>query len=127
LGSIGYLELGFAKRLGLKTAWLENKAGRFVQATADNVRAALGSARLPNNLRLFFPDPDCPDSYPIVTLTWILLYKDYGDPKKAATVRELFSWCLTKGQESGEALGYVRLSSNIIARATAAVALVGPK
>jgi phosphate transport system substrate-binding protein len=127
LGSIGYLELGFAKRLGLRTAWLENKAGRFVPATTRSGRAALGSARLPDNLRLFFPDPDGTDSYPIVTLTWILLYKDYGDARKAAAVRELFKWCLTEGQESAEELGYLRLSSNIVAPATAAVSAVGPK
>ena len=127
LGSIGYLELGFARRLGLKTAWLENKAGRFVQATTRSGRAAPGSAALPNNLRLFFPDPDGPDSYPIVTLSWVLLYKDYADPKQAAAVRELFKWCLTDGQNSAEKLDYLRLSSNIVAPAVAAVESVGPK
>ena len=127
LGSIGYLELGFARRLGLRTAWLENKAGRFVRATAESGARGLGSAQLPNNLRLFFPDPDGSDSYPIITLTWVLLYKDYGDAKKAAAVRELFKWCLTEGQASGEELGYMRLSSNIVTPAMAAVESVGPK
>ena len=127
LGSIGYLELGFARRLGLRTSWLQNKAGRFVQATAESGRAALGSEQLPKNLRFFFPDPAGPNSYPIITLTWVLLYKDYGDPKKAAAVRELFRWCLTEGQELGEQRGYLRLSSNIVAPAMAAVASVGPK
>jgi phosphate transport system substrate-binding protein len=127
LGSIGYLELGFARRLGLRTAWLQNKASRFIQATEESGHAALGSAQLPNNLRLFFPDPGGPGSYPLITLTWVLLYKDYGDPKKAAATRELFKWCLTEGQELGERLGYLRLSSNIVAPAMAAVASVGPK
>jgi phosphate transport system substrate-binding protein len=127
LGSIGYLELGFASRLGLKMAWLENKAGRFIRPTAESGRASLGSAALPNNLQLFFPDPDGPDSYPIVTLSWVLLYKDYGDAKKAAALRELFKWCLTEGQGSAEELGYLRLGSNIVAPATAAVESVGPK
>lgn len=120
LGSIGYMELGFARRLGLKTAWLENKAGRFVQATTKSGEAALGSAPLPGNLRFFFPDPDGPDSYPIITLSWVLLYKDYGDAKKAAALRELLKWCLTEGQKSSEQLGYLPLSSNIVSPATAA-------
>jgi phosphate transport system substrate-binding protein len=106
---------------------LENKAGRFIPATTESGRAALGSAQLPDNLRFFFPDPQGPDSYPIVTLTWVLLYKDYHDAKKAAAVRELFKWCLTEGQESSEDLGYLRLSSHIVAQATAAVESVGPK
>ena len=127
LGSIGYMELGFARRLGLKTAWLENKAGRFVQATTKSGQAALGSAPLPDNLRFFFPDPDGPDSYPIVTLSWVLLYKDYGDAKKAAALRELLKWCLTEGQKSSEQLGYLPLSSNIVSPATAAVESIGSR
>lgn len=127
LGSIGYIELGFATRLGLKTAWLENKAGHFVRANVESGLAALGSAQLPTNLRFYLPDPDGPDSYPIVTLTWVLLYKDYGSPKKAAAVRELFKWCLAEGQASCEELGYLRLGPNIVASATAAVESVGPK
>jgi phosphate transport system substrate-binding protein len=127
LGSIGYVELGFARRLGLTTARLENRAGRFIRATVQSGRAALGAARLPDNLRLFLPDPAGPDSYPIVTLSWVLLYKDYGDLQKAAAVRDLFKWCLSDGQASGEELGYLRLGSNIVAPATAAVESVGPK
>jgi phosphate transport system substrate-binding protein len=32
-GSIGYVEYGFAKRLGLPMAVLQNKAGAFVEAS----------------------------------------------------------------------------------------------
>ena len=127
LGSIGYMELSFANRLGLKTALLENKAGHFIRASVASGRAAISSAQLPNNLRLFFPNPDGPDSYPIVTLSWILLYKDYADGGRPPPCGELFQWCLTDGQKSSEELGYLPLSSNIVAPATAALQSVGPK
>jgi phosphate transport system substrate-binding protein len=121
LGSIGYVHYGFARRLGLRMALLENKEGQFVRPGASNATAAFASAQLPENLRLFFPDPDGPQSYPMVTLSWILLYRDYADPKKAAALKDLFKWCLAEGQPAGEGLGYVRLSSNVVAVATAAV------
>jgi phosphate transport system substrate-binding protein len=127
LGSIGYMELGFARRLGLKTALLENRAGRFVRPTAESGLATLGSARLPDNLRLFFPDPAGDDSYPLVTMSWVLLYKDYGDAKKAAALRDLWKWCLTEGQKSSGRLGYLPLSSNIVPSAMAAVDSIGPR
>lgn len=121
LGSIGYVHYGFARRLGLKMALLENKAGQFVRPGAQSATAALATAQLPENLRLFFPNPDGPQSYPILTLSWILLYRDYADAKKAAALKDLFKWCLAEGQPVSEELGYVRLSSNIVAAARSAV------
>jgi phosphate transport system substrate-binding protein len=117
--------LEFARRLGLKTALLENKAGRYVGANAESGRAALGSAQLPANLRLFIPDPDGADSYPLVTLSWVLLYKQYGDAGKAAALRGLLKWCLTEGQKTSAQLDYLPLSSTIVAPATAAVDSIG--
>ena len=82
-GSIGYISSQFARKLGLKVAILENKAGQFVQPTEQSAGAALASAELPENLRAFVPDPAGADSYPIVTFSWVLLYKDYVDARKA--------------------------------------------
>jgi phosphate transport system substrate-binding protein len=44
------------------------------------------------------PDPEASDSYPIVTLTWILLYRNYPDERKVEALQALFRWCLTDGQ-----------------------------
>ena len=126
LGSIGYIELGFARRLGLKTALLENRAGRYVRAST-RAGARRSAPRLPGNLRLFLPDPEGADSYPIVTLSWALLYKEYADAKKAGALRDLLKWCLTEGQKTSESLGYLPLSPSIVAPATAAVDAIGPR
>jgi hypothetical protein len=66
-GALGYVEYGLAKRMGLAMAWLENKAGQFIQPHGGSGLASLLQAVLPENLRAFFPDPDGPYSYPIVT------------------------------------------------------------
>ena len=78
-GSIGYVEYGMARRAGLSMAWLENKAGQFIEPHGGSGLATLLNTPLPENLRVFFPDPDGQDSYPIVTYSWLLLYKQYDD------------------------------------------------
>jgi phosphate transport system substrate-binding protein len=68
-GSIGSVEYGFARRLGLRMAWLENKAGEFVAPSAARGQAALAgtSDQMPPDTRLFIPDPDGEGAYPIVS------------------------------------------------------------
>jgi phosphate transport system substrate-binding protein len=120
-GSIGYVEYGMAQRTGLAMAWLENKAGEFIQPHGGSGLATLLNTDMPDNLRVFFPDPDGEDSYPIVTYSWLLLYKQYNDPQKAAALRRYVKWALTEGQAFNESLGYVRLAPHVVARAVQAV------
>ncbi len=126
VGSVGYVGLEFARRLGLKTALLENKEGRFVQATDESVTAAFASAQLPENLRLFVPDPAGPGSYPIVTFSWVLLYRHYPDPARALALRDIFGWALSDGQTYARQLGYVPLPGAVSEKALAALAAIVP-
>src|SRR5262249_5852354 len=84
--------------------------------TPESASAALDGAALPDNLRLYVPDPAAREAYPIVTLTWILLYRHYPDPRKADAVRQLFQWCLTDGQRYAADLGYAPLPPAIATR-----------
>jgi phosphate transport system substrate-binding protein len=120
-GSIGYVEYGIARRAGLRMAWLENKAGQFIEPHGGSGLATLLNTPLPENLRVFFPDPDGPDSYPIVTYSWLLLYKQYADAPKLVALKQFVRWCLTTGQEFNESLGFVRLPPPVILRAMAAL------
>jgi phosphate transport system substrate-binding protein len=120
-GSIGYVGYEFARRLALKTALLENKAGRFVAPSPESASAALRGVQIPENLRIFVPDPDGPDSYPIVTMSWILAYKNYSDPKKSGILRGFFTWCLNDGQNDALALGYVPLPQTVASKSLGAV------
>ena len=125
-GSIGYVGYEFANRLGLKMAVLQNKAGAYVSPSEEAGMAALSGAELPENLRLFFADPPGRDAYPIVTLSWMLVYKNYDDPRKAKALRDLLYWCLTDGQKAAADLGYVPLSANVNTKAVAAVRTLAP-
>jgi phosphate transport system substrate-binding protein len=121
IGSIGYVGYEFARKLGLRMALLENKQGNFVRPTEQSCKAALAEAQLPEDLRLFIPDPVGRDSYPIVTLSWILLHKRYEAPEKVETIRNLFGWCLLNGQNEAPKLNYIPLPSNVVTKALSAL------
>jgi len=122
-GAIGYMEYGFARRLGLPMARLENRAGRFVAPTLRSGETALASnvKMMPANLRLFLPDPAGDGAYPIVSFSWLLLYQRYPDLQKRAALKRFVTWGLADGQAYGSALGYIPLPAEVAALAQAAV------
>jgi phosphate transport system substrate-binding protein len=121
IGSVGYVSYDVARKAGLKVALLENRAGAFVVPTERNSASAFAGADLPPNMRLYVPDPSGEDAYPVVTLTWILLYRQYADPQKSRELHDLFQWCLTDGQKYAAELGYTPLPPNIARRSLEAL------
>jgi phosphate transport system substrate-binding protein len=123
VGSIGYVEYGYAARAGLAMAWLENRAGSFVRPMPDSGSDTLANtvSQMPENMRLFMPDPPGKDSYPIVTYTWLLLYGKYPDAKKTAALEKFLQWGIKEGQQYGPALGYCPLPSGVVERARKAL------
>ena len=120
-GSIGYVGYEFARKIGLKVALLENREGQFVPPLPANCEAALASVELPENLRAYVPDPAGAQAYPIVTFTWVLLYRNYADQQKAKALRDLFTWGLTDGQTVAPDLGYVPLPEKVAKMSLAAL------
>ena len=119
-GSIGYVELVYARFSGMPTATLENAAGRFVAPGTGGGEAAIAAVELPEDMRVWLDDPQAGAAYPIVTYTWLLFYRDQRDPAVAAVLRELVAWCVTEGQTLAERLGYVTLPEQVAARVLAA-------
>ena len=120
-GSIGYVGNEFARRIGLSVASLENKDGNYVKPSDQGCAMALATAEIPEDLRVFAPDPPGAGSYPIVTFSWILLHKTYKNAPNAEAVRKLFQWSLQDGQRYASELGYVALPAEIAKRALAAL------
>jgi phosphate transport system substrate-binding protein len=122
-GAIGYVEFGFAERLRLPMAQLQNKAGRYVAPGDRTGQAALAGnvKQMPENLRLYIPDPDGDESYPIVSLTWLLLYERYGDQQKSAALKRFVTWGLSLGQSYGPELGYITLPAEVARHSRAAL------
>jgi phosphate transport system substrate-binding protein len=124
VGGLAYVGYEFAYKYGLRAALLENQAGKFVPPNQASLQAALASAQMPENLRVYVPDPSGPDAYPIATFTWVLLRKHYGDPTKAQALRNLFSWSLGDGQHYAANLGYIPLPPEVTEKAQAALQTV---
>ena len=120
-GAVGYLEAGFALLAGLPAAVLQNKAGQFTGPTPEAGQAALADAKLPDNLRLFVPDPAGPAAYPIVTYTWLLCRRRAENRDAALTLRRVVRFGLTDGQTLAADLGYIPLPAAVAERVHAAL------
>lgn len=126
-GAIGYVGYEFARRLGLNFASLENKEGNYVRPSEQSCAKALATAEMPDDLRVFVPDPSGADSYPIATFSWVLLRKTYLNKQTADAVHELFQWSLEDGQHFAPDLGYVPLPPEVAKKALVALNSIGPR
>ena len=121
-GTIGYVEYGFASRLGLRMATLQNAAGSFVKPAPASGELAIASAEVPDDLKIELPDPPGADAYPIVTFTWSLLRGRWDDEVKAEAVRAFTKFAISEGQSEAPKLGYVPLPAVVQERAQLAIA-----
>ena len=120
-GAIGYLEFGYTLFSNTPTAILENKEGKFVPPSIETAQAALATAVMPENLVAWVPDPPGPDSYPIVSYTWMLCRKVYDDPKIGATLKKVLLYGVSEGQTYSRDLGYVPLPESVARRVRGAI------
>ncbi|MEQ9668233.1 phosphate ABC transporter substrate-binding protein PstS [Coleofasciculus sp. G2-EDA-02] len=125
-GAIGYVEYGYAKQNNLNYAALENQSGNFVKPTDESASKTLEAVTLPENLRAFISDPEGEDSYPIVSYTWLLAYKDYPEPETAKSLEATIEYMLNEGQEIAPELGYVKLPQNVREKVAEAADVISP-
>jgi phosphate transport system substrate-binding protein len=109
-GAIGYVEFGFAQRVGLPMASLENKEGKFVAPTPDAGAAAISaSGHLGlESLAASVIDPPGSEAYPIVTYSWLMLLRTYSADQGRA-LRSFIDFGLEEGQKISTDLGYIPL------------------
>jgi phosphate transport system substrate-binding protein len=112
-GAIGYIEYGYAKLTGAKSAMLQNREGNFVAPGGEGGPAALASVDFDENLIGWVNDPTGADSYPIATFTWMLFYKEQ-DEAHAEALRKLVEYGVTDGQKMADKMGYIPLPENVI-------------
>jgi phosphate transport system permease protein/phosphate transport system substrate-binding protein len=136
--SIGYVELTYALTTDMDYASLMNMAGNFVEPTLNSTQAAAEAAimnsantssnstaalvKLPSgdqswtNVTLL--DAPGPDSYPIASFSYFLLYKELStnidSMEKARALAEFINWAITDGQQFAAPLHYVPLPDSIV-------------
>ena len=117
-GSIGYVELAYAKQNKLPYANVKNAAGRYVTPTIASVTAAAAGMKLPKNTdyRVSIVNAPGKDSYPISSMTWILVYQNQLDRVKGQKLVDFLRWAYTSGERSAVALDYAPLPAAMRAR-----------
>ena len=112
-GSIGYVELAYAKQNKLAYADIKNAQGQFVTPTLDAVTmaAAGAAAKLPANTdyRVSIVNATGKGAYPISSFTWLLVYKQQSDAGKHRKLIDFMRWALTDGEKSAATLDYAPL------------------
>ena len=119
IGAIGYLNYGYVVNSDFQQVSLENRAGNFVTANAETSAAGLSQIVLDDQLRGADANPAGEDSYPIVSLTWILAYPESPKtPYVQETLRHMLS---QESQAMSDGLGYVPLPEELRQSALEAV------
>jgi phosphate transport system substrate-binding protein len=120
-GAIGYVQDTFARKNEgptLRTAKVQNKAGKFVEPSLAEANNAMKGVTFNADFTANVDDPA--QGYPIVGMTWLLVKTDYGDAKKAAEVKRLIKWILTTGQSINNQLEYTRVPAVVAQKVIAA-------
>jgi phosphate transport system substrate-binding protein len=83
--SLGYVELIYALQNKLGYGVVKNQAGQFIEPSLESVTAAAAASlqTIPPDLRFSIINAPGPQSYPISTATWLLVYKNQTDQPKA--------------------------------------------
>jgi phosphate transport system substrate-binding protein len=111
-GALGYVELIYALQNKMPVGLLQNKSGKYVEASIKSVTAA-ANISIPADARVSITNTDAPDGYPISSFTWILLFKEQNydgrQEAKAKEVVKLVWWMTHEGQQFTAPLIYAPL------------------
>ncbi len=129
-GSIGYLELAYVKQNKLSAALLQNADGQFVAPTADAATSAAEGAvaKLPANTdyRVSIVNSPGATTYPIVSFTWLLVYKNEPNAEKAKKLADFLRWALHDGEAEAASLEYAPLPQSLVTRLTSRIDSIAP-
>ena len=113
-GALGYLGMGYALNRNLPTARIQNKNNRFIQPSIASVQKAAEISMSKNKDYLHtIVNADGPDSYPLSSFTYLLIYQEMPE-EKGGVILDFLTWALSKGQSFSLGLYYVPLPANVI-------------
>jgi phosphate transport system substrate-binding protein len=117
-GSIGYMELAYAKQNNIPHARVQNASGAVVEASIASISAAAEAVKLPPNTdyRVSIVNAPGAGAYPISSFTWLLIYKNQTDAEKARKIKDFLRWAYAEGGASAGALDYGPLPGNLTQR-----------
>ena len=118
-GSLGYVELAYAKQNNLPAALIKNAAGTFIAPSTETITAAASGVaeKLPPNTdyRISIVNAPGANAYPVSSFTWILAYRNQPDSVKGKTLVDFLRWALNDGEKEATPLNYAPLPSSMTA------------
>ena len=112
-GTVGYVELAYAKQNKLPCAEVKNASGNYVAPGIESITEALATAKIPDDFRFSMVNPPGERAYPISGATWLLVYEEQKDAAKGKKLVEFLNWAATQGEAMASALDYAPLPGNV--------------
>ncbi|NYI06281.1 phosphate ABC transporter substrate-binding protein PstS [Allostreptomyces psammosilenae] len=125
-GAITYVEYSYAVNAGFPVAKVLNRAGYYVEPTAQSVAVGLLQAEVEENpnspdyltqqLEGVYRDDD-PRTYPLSSYSYMILpttVRGIFTEEKGYTLSSFANWFLCQGQQQAEELGYSPLPINLV-------------
>lgn len=117
--SVGYVELIYAEQTKLPYGSIKNAEGTFVRPTLESVTAAAAAsaASIPDDLRVSITNAPGKDAYPVVSFTYLLVYRDQPDPGKGKALVGFLWWAIHDGESMAKDLLYAPLPEPVVRKA----------
>lgn len=116
--SIGYLEYDYAKLSRVVYTRMVNKDGKTVEPGAAAVEAAAANAEWSDAPGFGADLTDRPGaaSWPVTTLTFVLMQRKPAQGAASAEALKFFAWCYANGGKMAAALDYGAMPANVVAQ-----------
>jgi phosphate transport system substrate-binding protein len=117
-GTIGYVELTFARTSGTSVASIQNRAGEFIAPSPASASLTVNASIdiLAKDLRTPIVDPPATakGAYPITGMTFILIPKDNKSTDgEQEVLKDFLAYTLSAGQDAAEELSYTKLPAPV--------------
>lgn len=114
-GSLGYVEYAYAKKNNIPVMQLQNRDGKYLMPDDTTFAAAAAGANwsAAPGMGISLVNQPGANAYPVVTASFILMYKDPADKAQSAEVLKFFDWAFKNGKQLALDLDYVPLPDSL--------------
>ena len=114
-GSLGYVEYAYAKKNNIPVMQLQNRDGKYLMPDDTTFAAAAAGANwsAAPGMGISLVSQPGANAYPVVTASFILMYKDPADKAQSAEVLKFFDWAFKNGKQMALDLDYVPLPDSL--------------
>lgn len=125
-GTIGYIELAYAKQNAIPYAKLKNKSGNFVDPSIDGTTAAAKGAlkNMPPDFKIMITNAPGEEAYPICGFSWVVVRVNQSNGENGKALVDLLNWMMDKGNGEVATLYYAPFPDSLVSKIKAAVARI---